>query len=78
MNVLAMEIIEPFDALRCISGDGVAEGGVVLVDSEDVEYGNTRIVEVVGFGTVFVAIVVAGTVTVHMRNMLSLLLILLK
>ena len=37
MNVLAMEIIEPFDALRCISGDGVAEGGVVLVDSENVE-----------------------------------------
>ena len=77
VNILTIKISEPFDALISVSNDGVAENAAVLIDSEDVDYGNTKITEVVGFSTTFVAMTVTCTGTVYVKNMLSLLLILI-
>lgn len=49
VNVLAIKIVEPFDVLITVSGDGVAEGGIALVGCDDFEYGNTRSTEVFSF-----------------------------
>ena len=49
LDVLAIKIVEPFDVLITVSGDGVVEGGIALVGCDDFEYGNNRSTEVVSF-----------------------------